>query len=243
LKLDPLLAAVHQSIRKGVLVAWRNLVPMLLLEAAMAAIVAVYYLWPPGTRILISYAAWQHQGGIVAAALATGVAGGVVSELSIVYLLSRGWTAHHVEHMLFKLFYFSISGGIVYVFYGYQTIWFGDENSWPVLARKVFMDQFVFSLFWSNTFTAVMMRWHGLRYSFHKLWQEMTPRFIVDRIFPLIITGWMFWIPGVTLIYCLPAALQVPLFIFATGIWGILMPAIAKEEKEVLQAEEEVVLT
>jgi hypothetical protein len=217
---------------------------MLLLEATMAAIVAIYYFWPPGTRFLASYAAWQHQGGLIAGALATGVAGGVLSEISIVYLLNQGrWTAHHLEHMLFKLGYFSIAGGMVYIFYGYQTIWFGDDNSWPVLAKKIFVDQFIYSFFWANPFTAVAMRWHALRYSNHKLWQEFTPRFITDRIIPIAITGWMFWIPGVTLIYCLPAALQVPMFIFATAIWGILMPAVAREEKEVLKVEEEVVLT
>lgn len=217
---------------------------MLLLEAVMGLIVAAYYCWPPATQVLSSYADWQHQGGIIAAALATGLAGGVLSEVSLVYFQNRGqWTAHHVDHLLFKLGYFSIAGAIVYIFYGYQTIWFGNDTAWPVLAKKIFVDQFIFSLFWANPFNAVMIRWHGLRYSVPKLWREMNLHFVTNRVLPIVITGWMFWIPGVTLIYAMPAALQVPLFIFATAIWGILMPAVAKEEKEVLKAEEQVALT
>jgi len=217
---------------------------MLLLQAAMAALVGIYYCWPAGSAALSAYAGWQHQGGIIAAALATAFAGGVISEFSLVYLQNKGhWTLRHVEHMGFKFGMFFIGGAIVYVFYGYQAIWFGEGNSWLVLLKKICVDQFIFSAFWANPYNALMTRWHSLRYSGQKLWHELGWNFITERILPIIITGWMFWIPGVLLIYAMPTALQVPLFIFATAIWGILLPAVARQEREVLAAEEEVTLT
>jgi len=217
---------------------------MLLLQGVMALIVASYYYWPVGTSVLTRYAVWQHQGGIIAGALATGVAGGILSEYSLVYFQNRGrWTAHHVEHMIFKFGLFTIGGAIVYIFYAYQAIWFGDGNSWPVLLKKICVDQFIFSLFWANPFSAVMTRWFNLRYSGSKLWQELDLHFLNERILPVCITGWMFWIPGVFLIYSMPTPLQVPLFIFANAIWGILLPAVSRQEQEVLTAEEEIALT
>ena len=162
---------------------------MLLLQFAMACLVAIYYCWPAGSAVLTAYAAWQHQGGLLAA------------------------------------------------------IWFGNGNSWPVLLKKIFVDQFIYSLFWSNPFNAVATRWYALRYSGTKLWGELDMNFLTERVLPIAITGWLFWIPGVLLIYSMPTPLQVPLFIFATAIWGILLPAVAKQEQEVLTAEEEVVLS
>ena len=57
----------------------------------------------------------------------------------------------------------------------------------------------------------------------------------------MVVTSWMFWIPGVTLIYSMPSNLQAPLFIFATAIWGLLLPAILRQETPAA-VEEEVVL-
>jgi hypothetical protein len=48
---------------------------------------------------------------------------------------------------------------------------------------------------------------------------------------PILVTNWMFWIPGVSLIYAMPLVLQTPLFIFATAIWGLLLPAVARQER------------
>ena len=46
---------------------------------------------------------------------------------------------------------------------------------------------------------------------------------------PVLVTNWMFWIPGVSLIYSMPLNFQTPLFIFATAIWGILLPAVGRQ--------------
>jgi len=217
---------------------------MLVLQAAMAAIVLTYYYWPAGATVLSNFAAWEHQGGVLTAAVVTGLAAGVLSEFSIVYFHNKGrWTVHHIEHAGFKFVMFFIGGGIVCIFYGYQALWFGNGNSWPVLLKKIFVDQFIFSLFWANPYNACMIRWHALRYSGRKLWRELGFNFAAQRILPVCITGWMFWIPGVFLIYSMPTPLQVPLFIFANAIWGILLPAVARQEQQVLAAEKEVALT
>ncbi len=203
---------------------------MLMLEGAMALLVATYYFWPAGEAVLARYAGWQQAGGVLIAALATGVAGGVISELSLVYFQDGGrWNRIHLENLGFKFLLFSISGAVVYEFYCGQAIWFGQGNDWPILVRKVCVDQFIFTVFWSTPYMTLATRWQALRYSGNRLRTELNRDFVAERMLPVLVTNWMFWIPGVSLIYAMPLNLQTPLFIFATAIWGILLPAVGRQ--------------
>jgi hypothetical protein len=199
---------------------------------AMAAVVAIYYCWPVGAVLLSRYAAWQQGGGILAAALAMAFAGGFLSELSLVYFQNGGrWTRNNVENMGFKWTVFFVSGAIIYVFYGWQAVWWGQGATWAVIVPKVLVDQFGFSIVWSTPYYALVTRWQVLRYSGRRLWMELNWDFVTERMLPILVTNWMFWIPGVVLIYSMPTALQMPLCIFATAIWGLLLPAITRQER------------
>ena len=202
---------------------------MSVLLAAMSALVASYYFWPTGAAVLSRYAAWQHAGGIFRTGLTAGFAGGILSELSLVYLRDGGrWNATHLENMVFRFVVFFISGLIVSQFYEYQAVWFGDGLSWRVLLPKVLVDQFVFSVFWSTPYQTLTFRWQALRYSGSRLWNGLDGNFVIERMLPVLVTNWMFWIPGVTLVYSMPLILQMPVNIFATAIWSLLLAGLAK---------------
>jgi hypothetical protein len=202
---------------------------MLVLLAAMSVLVGVYYFWPTGAALLSRYGAWQHAGGMIRTALVSGFAGGILSELSLVYVRDRGrWNGTHLENMLFRFVVFFIGGIVVSKFYEYQAAWFGDGISWRVLLPKVLVDQFVFSVFWSTTYQTLTFRWQALRYSGSRLWSELDGNFVVERMLPVLVTNWMFWIPGVILVYSMPLILQMPLSIFATAIWSLLLAGLAK---------------
>jgi hypothetical protein len=202
---------------------------MAALLVAITAIVVIYYCWPAGAAILSWYAGWQRAGGILRAGLAAGFAGGVLSEASRVYLSDRGrWNRSHAENMAFRFVIFFLGGLVVTKFYDYQAYWFGDGMTWRVLLPKVLVDQFIFSVFWSTTYQTLTFRWQALRYSGSHLWNELDGSFVVERMLPVLITNWMFWIPGVTLVYSMPLILQMPLNIFATAIWSLLLAGLAK---------------
>ena len=202
---------------------------MLVLLAAMSVLVAIYYFWPTGATVLSRYGAWQHAGGIFRTALVSGFAGGILSELSLIYVRDRGrWNVTHLENMLFRFVLFFISGMIVGQFYKLQAFWFGNGLSWRVLLPKVLVDQFIFSVFWSTTYYSLAFRWQALRYSGARLWSELDRNFVVERMLPVLVTNWMFWIPGVTLVYAMPLILQMPLNIFATAIWSLLLAGLAR---------------
>lgn len=206
---------------------------MLVLQAMMAVMVVIYYAWPAGAAFLSQFGAWQQAGGVLAAACATSLAGGLLSEISTVYFQDRGrWSRHHVGNAAFKMVLFFISGSIVYEFYRQQAVWFGNGPSWRVLAPKILVDQFGYTVFFAVPYQATLTRWHQLGFSGARLWRELNDNFLTERLLPVLVTNWMFWFPGVTLIYSMPQHLQTPLFIFAMAIWGILLPAIARQHRD-----------
>jgi hypothetical protein len=199
------------------------------LLAAMAMVVATYYCWPAGAALLSRYAAWQHAGGILRTGLAAGFAGGILSELSLIYFRDTGrWNQTHLENMAFRFVVFFFGGLVVVKFYELQAYWFGDGLTWRVLLPKVLVDQFVFSVFWSTTYQTLIFRWQALGYSGSRLRSELDRHFVVERMLPVLVTNWMFWIPGVTLVYTMPLILQMPLNIFATAIWSLLLAGLSK---------------
>jgi hypothetical protein len=232
LRPDPsFLTSVGEAFRKGWRVAAENLPSILALQAAMGGIVAIYYLWPPGAGLLSRYAAWQVSGGALGNGVAAALAGGVLSEVSLVYFQCKGhWAWSNVENLLFKLGLFFVAGAIVFEFYRFQAYWWGQGDSLSILVPKVITDQFGYTVFFACPYYALLTRWHNLRYSLTRLWNELDRHFITERMLPVLVMNWMFWIPAITLVYAMPTILQPPLYIFATAIWGLLVPAVTKQE-------------
>jgi hypothetical protein len=222
-------SSLGEAAQEGIRSARQNLAAMSALLAAVSALVAIYYFWPTGAAVLSRYAAWQHAGGLLRTGLVAGFGGGILSELSLVYIRDGGrWNGSHIENMVFRFVVFFISGLIICKFYEYQAVWFGDGLSWRVILPKVLVDQFLFTVFWSTPYQTLTFRWQTLRYSGSRLWNELDGNFVVERMLPVLVTNWMFWIPGVILVYSMPLILQMPINIFATAIWSLLLAGLAK---------------
>ena len=223
-------AAAAEAVRQGWNAAIGNLASILAIQAAIGAVVAIYYLWPAGAAVLTAYARWQISGGPFTNGLACSVAG-MLSEVTLVYFQQRGrWTAANVENLAFKFALFYVSGFIVYEFYRYQAIWWGDRASLSVIVPKVIVDQFGYTVIFSAPYFALLTRWQALRYSGAALWREVRNSFLTERLLPLLVTNWMFWIPAIAFIYAMPFMLQPALAVFASAIWGVLVSAIGRQE-------------
>ena len=221
-------SAAWAAIKKGLQAGWENLSAILALETVMALLVASYYFWPTASAALSRFAIWQQSGGILMAALASALAGGVLSEVTLVYFQEGGrWSKGRLENTGFKFVLFFISGAIVYEFYRMQAVWFGNGTAWRVLASKIIVDQLGYTVFWSVPFQVVVTRWHALRFSVSRLRGEMKHDFIRERMLPVLVTNWMLWFPGVTFVYCMPQNLQMPLAIFGNAIWSLLLSTTA----------------
>jgi hypothetical protein len=222
---------VANAVRRGWSAAAANLPSILALQAAMAAIVAAYYLWPQGSAALSTYAQWQAQGGPLGNGLALGIAGGVLSQLSYVYFQKKGrWQRANVESVAFNFIIFFISGCIVFEFYRMQAVWWGQGTSLSVIVPKVLVDQFVYTVVFSAPYYALLTRWHALGYSGARLGRELKGDFLTERFLPMLVMNWMFWIPAISFVYAMPTVLEAPLAVFASAIWALLISAIGSQE-------------
>jgi hypothetical protein len=213
-------AAAFNAVRTGWRAAISNLPSILALQVAMAAIVATYYLWPA--------AEWQGRGGFLANGLALAIAGGVLSQLCLVYVQQRGrWTRTNVENLIFNFVAFFISGCIIYEFYRMQAVWWGNGARLSIIVPKVLVDQFGYTVFFGAPYYALLTRWHALHYSGARLWRELNRDFVTELLLPILVANWMFWIPAVSFVYAMPQVLQAPLGVFATAIWGLLITTVS----------------
>jgi hypothetical protein len=221
-----------EAFRKGFRAGRENLPAMLALDGAIVVVVLLYY-FSPGTRpFFVRLAAWQHQGGILAAAIGNALAGGVLAEVSAVYVQRAGrWTRAHLENMALNSALFFFLGSTVFEFYRFQAFLFGDSPSPSAVVPKVLVDQLGYTVVFSAPVSTLVTRWHALGFSLRALRHELATGFIPDRFLPVLVTNWMFWFPAVALIYAMPLALQVPLAIFATAIWGLLLTAAARQSR------------
>ena len=47
-------------------------------------------------------------------------------------------------------------------------------------------------------------------------------------IWPALVVGWFFWIPGLSGIYAMPQQLQFVLFLFVEAAWSLIIIHVAK---------------
>jgi hypothetical protein len=129
---------------------------------------------------------------------------------------------------------FGVLGVFQNYLYAFQAKLFGTGTSWQVLVPKVLFDQFVWTVFFANPYQAVLYLWKNNGFSMKKVATQMLPfkPFWGTQILPVLITNWAFWIPMVSIIYCFPAELQLPLAILAVTIWVLLHSLLTASRHE-----------
>ena len=138
------------------------------------------------------------------------------------------WTRAHLDNAAFKAGLFLVFGAIVYEFYYFQSVWFGNGAVWSIILPKLIVDQLGYTPFISVPSQTILIRWYHAGYSFSRLRPELNRDLVTERMLPVLVTNWMFWIPGVTFIYSMPQDLQMPLAVLANAIWSILLSAAAR---------------
>jgi len=71
-------------------------------------------------------------------------------------------------------------------------------------------------------------RFRDTHFSFSRTLATVRSRSFWVREVPQSIIGcWMVWLPAVTLIYCLPGSLQIPLFVLVSCFWSLIFNLLA----------------
>jgi len=203
---------------------WR---PFLLIQVSAALLAIAYRVSVPFRAACAVAAAWKTAGGLPAAAVTCGVAGGLLPELAKV-VADRGRSALRGRggEVLFNVAFFAFDGVVIDLLYRGEARLFGSDAQLRTVVEKVAFDQLVFSPLWS-IFIVLLFLWRQRGYSLAATVAVVGKGFYQARVVPLIVPNWLFWIPMVSIIYALPVALQFLLFIPALGAWSLIMVFIA----------------
>lgn len=131
-----------------------------------------------------------------------------------------------LAYLLFGLILWGIQGVTVDTLYRVQGMVFGTEVTFGVVACKVLVDQFGYSLVFSSILNSNAYYWADEGYSFTAWkrtlsmgWKGWYKRIVL----PNYLANLTIWLPGVCIIYCLPPDLQI----FMAGLISCFYSLIA----------------
>jgi hypothetical protein len=211
----------------GLRAARANLVPGLMIQAGMIALVIGYYFSPAVHAPLEALAAAKQREGYLFSCVSSMIAGGVLPMMLTIVVFQKGkWRASNFGDFCFLLLFWGFQGMAVDLFYRSQAVWFGSAVNFQTVAKKVLVDQLFYSALFAAPFGMACYEWKNRGYSTTGLSRVFTISFYKNKTFPTVIANWGVWFPVVAVIYSLPSLLQVPLFCLALTFWSMLFTTI-----------------
>lgn len=207
---------------------WR---PFVAIQVATAIVVLAYYASPAFRSACSGLAEAKVRGGYVFSAIAGGIAGGLMPELAKSLTLS-GSRKTFLGDALWNGLIFAIIGVQVDALYQFQAFLFGAGHEPLVLAKKVAVDQFVYTPFMSIPLTVGMVRWRKKLSDPGILFRNWSKAGFRDVVAPNLPTAWVFWIPVLVCVYSMPTSLQYCLSVMAEAAWSLLFVFAAQQKPE-----------
>ena len=216
----------------GLRAARANLVPALLIQAAVVSVVLAYYFWEPARVWLARLAEFKREGGYLFSLVSGVVAGGLLPELLTVAVFQR-WRVRreNLDSLAFGACYWGLMAMTVDALYRAQALMFGDGVDVVTVLKKAAFDQFLFTPFVSIPLTVIIYEWRQAGYRREGMARVMSFDFYTRKILPSVVSGLGFWLPIVLLVYCLPQPLQFPLFTLALTLWVMIFTWISHAHK------------
>jgi hypothetical protein len=205
----------------------RNALPGLALQAFALALVLAYYLAPGARPGFEMVAGWKTHYGFGYSAAATALFGGVIPFL---YLLLSGHipAGRRRAEFLFYVLFWAERGVEVDLFYRLQALVFGDRAALAVVLPKVLVDQLGYSPFVAAPIQAVFFLWKERGFSFRAIKPDLNLAYLASAVATVSFSSSMVWFPAVSIIYCLPSALQIPLFNLVTCFWVLMLTFVSQ---------------
>ncbi|HEY6476578.1 MAG TPA: hypothetical protein VI456_08330 [Polyangia bacterium] len=203
---------------------WRSFV---LIQASAALVAVAYWASGPFRAASALAAGWKAAGGLLAAAVLTAVAGGILPEMAkMVADRGRSSLRGRGGEIAFNTAFFALDGLVIDPLYRGEAVLFGRDALIRTVVEKVAFDQFVFTPLWSTAIVLLFL-WRQRGYSLAATRPALRRGFYRTRVLPLLVPNWLFWIPMVSIIYALPVPLQFLLFVPALAAWSLIMVFIA----------------
>jgi hypothetical protein len=216
----------------GFRAARANLLPGLMIQAMMIALVLAYYYLPASLGCFLALAAAKARWGFGFSFVSSVIAGAILPTIFKVAVLNRGRaTRADLAEMLFLAAFWGMEGVIVDALYRFQAVLFGAHPDFWTVVKKVLVDMFIYNPLFAAPYTLAWyeMKHHGYRLS--RVRHIFTGRFYREKVIPALCATWLVWIPVVSALYSLPSLLQIPLFALALTFWVLMVATITARRK------------
>jgi hypothetical protein len=211
----------------GFRAARANLVPGLIIQALMVALVLAYYFFPPSRDCFRFLAAAKGHWGYAFSFASAVFAGAVLPVIFKIAVFQRGRvTRADFEDLLFLALFWGFDGTVLDGFYRLQAMIFGAHADFPTVFKKVLVDQFIYNPVFAAPYTVICYEIKHQGYRWSRSRHVFTADFYRTRTIPALCATWTIWIPVTSAIYALPSLLQIPLFALALTFWVLMLAYI-----------------
>lgn len=218
----------RSALSRALSAASANLRPGLALQAVALAIVVGYYRSDAVRDALDVLGAWKTHYGYAFSAVSTIVSGGIIPYLYLA-LSGRIERGRHGTEIAFLLGFWLWRGVEVDLLYRLQGTWFGVEPSVTTVLSKMLVDQFVYNPFWIAPLQTLLMSFKEEQFSVDGVRQRFARIPFGERMMVILVSNWVVWIPAVTIVYCLPEPLQLPLSNVVTCFWALMLTSVSRD--------------
>jgi len=216
----------------GLQAARVNLVPALIIQTIMFALVAGFYWHPPTKAAMESLAAIKTTYGYFFSMTLAILGGAILPEIFVIGFFQR-WKIHAVNfaNLRFTIVYWAFDGLFVDALYRTLGNVVGNNANPGTVATKVLIDQFIINPLIFVPISLICYEWKHRNYDFKAMSDVFTWGYVKAKAIPTLVTSWCAWIPLLTAIYALPSPLQIPMFALALTIWVMLFTYITQAGK------------
>ena len=207
----------------------RNMIPGLILQVFVVAVVGSYYLFEPVAVAFNRVADFKDTYGFGFSAVSTAMFGGLIP-----FLVQKARPKYRhlmpTSHVWFFVILWALKGMEVDLLYRCQAMMFGTGKDMVTLVSRTLFDQLIYVPLWGLTSCAIAMTWRQCEFDFGKTISVLRQkRWWTDSLMLMLVPNWLIWIVAVVAIYCLPLALQLPVQNLVLCFWCILLIFLADE--------------
>lgn len=198
----------------------------------MLALFLAYVYHAPTREAMERLAEFKQRTGYLYTVISAMIAGGVIPEILRIVFFQKGRAqTRNLGNLAFTLPFWGVMAVAVDLFYQLQARMFGTDVDFTTVVIKVLVDQLGYTAFFATPVTCILYDWKQSGYRARTLLQAFRPGYYRTTALPVLITNWAVWIPLITILYCVPLSLQIPLFSLALSLWVLLYTWISESRR------------
>ncbi len=214
--------AFKMSIQKGLHSARRNIVPSLITFSLMALMAWAYLAIPFVQTSFNAIARFKLATGTAFSFFAMGLSVALLTEaIKVCTSKTHRWTQANTINFLSLFIFFGLLASSKDSIFLLLAKIYGEGMTPGIIVKKVFFDQFIWTLFLVCPTQALLFSWKAHGFSIKSLLSECPTftEFFALKVVPILITSWCFWLPMAAIVYSFPTELQLIASIIATSLW------------------------